>query len=368
MSKSPLVKSALFLWRHIQHVFLLAVFYLSACGTMDTIDDPDAGRVFLPESVSEVGPLLSAEALSDPAQGDLVVSDRVSGGASDSTSDSVIGHVESSEEPELKKPLSEMGQANKVKVSPAQAQGEPAESKVRLGASRAYVSEAKSADSVVEAAVEVVNVTSNASLYGQVALVGVKNAMPILSGMIITLTPSDGRTLPVLASGTRHIVDMEDKTYSPAYMALKKGDQVSFVNKDKIKHNVFSSSGKNAFDLGTYSAGLQRSVTFKRQGIVKIYCNIHSEMATFVAVDDNSLSVVANANGGYRFESVPAGTYQLRVWHLRGEMMHSVSLIAKEDKRVDLSFDVSQFNSVKHKNKFGKKYDKNAALFDDEFY
>lgn len=356
MSKNPLVKIALFFRRDIQYVLLLTVFYLSACNTIDVIEDPDAGRIVQPGSLSEVGPLLTVDATLNSTEDELVT----------------VAGIKSNSESELQTPLELVPKTTETKTMqvsglnppPRDELKESANHKVKARTHTHNINEPESTDK----ALNPVNGTVRSSLHGRVALVGVDNATPILSGMILTLTPSDGRVLPAGTSNMRHVIDMEDKTYLPAYMTLEKGDQVSFVNKDKIKHNVFSSSGENAFDLGTYSAGLKRSVTFKSEGIVKIYCNIHSEMATFVAVDDNSLSVVADASGDYRFESVPVGSYQLRVWHLRGEMKYPVDLVAWEDKQVNLSFDVSQFSNFKHKNKLGKEYDKNAALFDDEFY
>lgn len=189
------------------------------------------------------------------------------------------------------------------------------------------------------------------------------------AGIIVTLKPIDGRQVPDVAEApSTHVVDMENKTYSPRFLTIKSHDRVSFINKDEIKHNVFSSSGKNAFDLGTYDAGKRREVELVSEGIVKVYCNIHAEMAAFIAVNREGLSGVTDKDGKFEIEGVPIGQYELKAWHIRGEASQDITVISNRTTTVDTSIDVSSYKRTKHKNKFGKNYNKNADIFDDEFY
>jgi plastocyanin len=206
------------------------------------------------------------------------------------------------------------------------------------------------------------------SVAGKVVLTGDEGQVLPSSGTMITLTPKAIAQSEVDRRPQVHIIDMEDKTYRPRYSTIHAGDQVVFVNKDNIRHNVFSSSGGNAFDLGTYGAGLKRAVTLKEPGIVKIYCNIHSEMATFVAVGDQGLSMKVDDQGRYRIRDVLPGTYEMSVWNIRGETKREITVRANKTTELLDRIDTTAFKVEPHKNKFGGKYSKNATLFEDEFY
>ena len=56
------------------------------------------------------------------------------------------------------------------------------------------------------------------------------------------------------------------------------GDRIKFVNQDPFYHNIFSSSETMRFDLGVFHQGEARSMTFERQGEVKVECSIHPDM------------------------------------------------------------------------------------------
>jgi len=207
---------------------------------------------------------------------------------------------------------------------------------------------------------------------GNVSLVGGQEQRLSVTGTMITLTPKtpipQKSRQDSLAKPKVHVIDMEDKTYQPLYSTINAGDQVVFVNKDNIRHNVFSSSGNNAFDLGTYGSGLKRAVTLKEPGIVKIYCNIHSDMAAFVAVGKQGLSVQADDQGRYQINMVPPGTYELSIWNIRGESKRTIVVKANETNKLVDRIDIAAFKAESHKNKFGGNYSKNSNLFEDEFY
>ena len=48
---------------------------------------------------------------------------------------------------------------------------------------------------------------------------------------------------------------------------------------------------------------------------VQLKCDIHPWMETWVYVSDNSLFAVTGADGKFSIEGVPAGSYEIEVWH-----------------------------------------------------
>lgn len=176
-------------------------------------------------------------------------------------------------------------------------------------------------------------------------------------GLIVRLRRIDGKPINSSLRNVSHELDMQDKTYKPGQLVINKGDTVQFINRDNIQHNVFSSSSQNAFDLGTFGGGLARSVKLNEEGIVKVYCNIHPNMATYVAVDDVSWSKIIEDNDGFfMFEGLPDAEYQLTIWSIRGEKTQLVSLTKGEQKHLTLEFDTSRYVAQPHSNKFGEQY------------
>ena len=59
-----------------------------------------------------------------------------------------------------------------------------------------------------------------------------------------------------------------------------------------------------------------KPASFTKPGAsVQLKCDIHPWMETWVYVSDSSLYAVTGADGKFSIEGVPAGSYDLEVWH-----------------------------------------------------
>jgi plastocyanin len=110
-------------------------------------------------------------------------------------------------------------------------------------------------------------------------------------------------------------LDQRNETFVPYVLAVTVGSTVDFPNNDRIYHNVFSLSKTRRFDLGRYPRGESRSVRFDRPGVVRVFCEIHSHMSAFILVFAHRYFAATDAEGRYRLEGVPPGTYTLVVWN-----------------------------------------------------
>ena len=110
-------------------------------------------------------------------------------------------------------------------------------------------------------------------------------------------------------------IDQRDERFVPHLVAITVGSVVDFPNNDRTYHNVFSLSDVKAFDLGRYAAGQSKSVRFDRAGIVRVFCDIHSHMSAFVLVFAHRFFAVTDADGRFRIDSVPPGTYTVVMWN-----------------------------------------------------
>ena len=113
----------------------------------------------------------------------------------------------------------------------------------------------------------------------------------------------------------RAVMNQRNETFVPHVLAITTGTTVDFPNSDRIYHNVFSLSKGAPFDLGRYAAGRSKSVRFDRPGIVRVFCEIHSHMSAFVAVFNHPFHAVTDADGRYRLDHVPPGTYNVIAWN-----------------------------------------------------
>jgi plastocyanin len=113
----------------------------------------------------------------------------------------------------------------------------------------------------------------------------------------------------------RAVLDQRDEAFVPYVVAVTVGSTVEFPNSDRIYHNVFSLSKPKRFDLGRYPRGQSRSVRFDQPGVVRVFCEIHSHMSAFVLVFAHRYFATTDAEGRYRIDGVPPGSYTLAVWN-----------------------------------------------------
>ncbi|HYU15546.1 MAG TPA: hypothetical protein VEL05_05735, partial [Candidatus Acidoferrum sp.] len=89
---------------------------------------------------------------------------------------------------------------------------------------------------------------------------------------VVMLTPSKGRSRK--RTPKHRVIEQRGREFAPHLMAVPVGSTVAFPNFDGIYHNVFSRSEARPFDLGIFKNGQSREVTFDREGIVRIACNL----------------------------------------------------------------------------------------------
>ncbi len=109
-------------------------------------------------------------------------------------------------------------------------------------------------------------------------------------------------------------IEQQNRRFFPDLVVVPAGSTVTFPNQDAIFHNVFSLSKVKSFDLGNYSKGQTRSVTFPRPGLVYVNCHLHPNMSATIFVTPNGWATTADASGHFTLD-LPAGRYTLVAWH-----------------------------------------------------
>jgi plastocyanin len=191
-----------------------------------------------------------------------------------------------------------------------------------------------------------------ADVTGRVELLGNDNVNAPAAGAVLWVPGVSASgpppSAPTLAS--------KDKRFQPHVVVVPRRSTVVFPNLDKIFHNVFSRSPGNEFDLGLYRGGKSREFQFAAPGLVRIYCNIHSEMAAYVMVLEGAAFAIADDLGRYRISGLPEGRHEVRVWHERAGESGGTVDVAGRTATLDLVLDASGYADQPHKNKYGEDY------------
>jgi plastocyanin len=172
----------------------------------------------------------------------------------------------------------------------------------------------------------------------------------------------EGRSLRGASPATVEMAT-DGRQFRPRILVIPVGATVRFTNLDPFNHNVFSLSEPNAFDLGLYGRGEVRIRRFTRPGLVRVYCNIHSQMSAFVVVRDNPWYAQPGVDGSYAIDDVPPGRYVLHVWHERApaEVVREIVVSAGGLAGLADTLNASGYRWTDHVNKYGHPYDASAA-------
>jgi plastocyanin len=181
------------------------------------------------------------------------------------------------------------------------------------------------------------------------------------SGVVVWLEPLSGA--PVLAGKAARVeMIQKDKTFSPHVLPITIWTTVDFPNYDPIFHNAFSNYNGQIFDIGLYPPGTTKSIVFKREGVVRVFCNIHPTMSAVIVVLKSPYFCVSTKNGDLHMTGVPTGSYRMHVFHERATEQTLAALtktVDISDERVELppiSVSESGYLQLPHQNKYGKDY------------
>ena len=97
----------------------------------------------------------------------------------------------------------------------------------------------------------------------------------LLGILLIIATPLQAEVFQVL---------QKDGKFSASEIEAQVGDSVMFTNQDPHKHNIFSLSQPQMFDLGELAQGEQRELVLKKAGLIKVGCGIHGRAKLTILV------------------------------------------------------------------------------------
>ncbi len=136
-------------------------------------------------------------------------------------------------------------------------------------------------------------------------------------------------------------IEQKDKTFIPLVTAVQVGTAVNFPNHDIVRHHVYSFSAPKPFELKLYVGTPAAPVVFDKPGEVVLGCNIHDHMLAYVYVVDTPYFAKTDAAGSALIDEVPAGDYDLQVWHYALAAPQAAQALKMRDEKSSASFSVA---------------------------
>jgi hypothetical protein len=157
---------------------------------------------------------------------------------------------------------------------------------------------------------------------------GVKNG-------VVILHPSDRLALGL---PSELVLDNRRCAFAPHVQVAGVGSDLLLKNSDPILHTVHARLGSETL----FNVGLpkwrQVIKRLDRAGVVKINCDVlHTWMTAAIVVTDSPYFAVSDEKGVFSFDAIPAGNYEIEIWHERLGSQHrriSVGAAATTDMEI----------------------------------
>lgn len=145
-----------------------------------------------------------------------------------------------------------------------------------------------------------------------------KDNQPIPDAIVSLFpTSASGKKLATTMTAPPANMKQTNKQFRPHVVVVQKGQKVNFPNQDSIKHQVYSLSDLQQFDLTVEAGESQQGPEMQTEGAINIGCNIHDWMQAYVYVV-NSPWFAQSGNDGKATLAIPDNeTFEWRIWHPR---------------------------------------------------
>ena len=158
---------------------------------------------------------------------------------------------------------------------------------------------------------------------------GLANAVVLVAGVPWSERPSDAT------------INNAGCYFVPRVQVLPTRTVVTIKSEDDTLHSThaYDDRQRTLFNIAIPFPGLEVQRPFRRPGPVRIECDSHGWMRGWVYVTDD-LGTVTGSDGTFELTGIPAGTYQLTVWHERYEgATRQVTVAAGGTARADFTLE-----------------------------
>lgn len=136
-------------------------------------------------------------------------------------------------------------------------------------------------------------------------------------------------------SGEAPLLDQVGCIYEPYVMGVVTDQKFKVRNSDPVLHNIHATPKVNKeFNLAQPLKGQVTERNFdKPEVLVRVKCDVHPWMFTYVGVVDHPYFAVTDKDGNFKISNLPAGKYTVEAFHLKAGAKNQEITVADGDKK-----------------------------------
>ena len=135
-------------------------------------------------------------------------------------------------------------------------------------------------------------------------------------------------------------IDQRGCMYNPHIFGVMVNQPIEITNSDATLHNIHAlPKNSKQFNIAQPKQGMKTVQQFDKPEImVKVKCEVHNWMASYIGVLDHPFYAVSDDQGNFTIKNLPAGDYELEAWHEKfGTQTMKVTVGASDTKTVDFT-------------------------------
>jgi plastocyanin len=141
------------------------------------------------------------------------------------------------------------------------------------------------------------------------------------------------------------VLAQKDCRYEPHILGLRVGQSLSIVNSDETQHNTHPTPRANVEWNQTQMVGAAPIIkTFQNaEAAIPFKDNQHPWEKAYVGVFTHPFFAVSDADGNFRIEGLPPGSYRITAWHEKlGEKTIDLVAVPGESRYLEFSFGMAE--------------------------
>jgi plastocyanin len=156
-----------------------------------------------------------------------------------------------------------------------------------------------------------------------------------IANVVVVVQATKGKKLEVPA--TNPVFDQKTCEFHPHVLAFPAGSTIDVLNSDGILHNLHTTSTVNPSSNQAqpkFKPKIQIKIE-KPEWPIAVKCDVHGWMSAYWISQEHPYVAVTDANGMFKIADLPAGDYQVELWHEKlGKKTVPASIKAKEETKV----------------------------------
>ena len=126
--------------------------------------------------------------------------------------------------------------------------------------------------------------------------------------------------------------------FGPRVSLVRPNGTVAMTSKDTVLHTMHAAAADTRvlFNVSLPIPNMTISKPIDKPGVVMLTCSTHTWMRGYLFVTEE-LSAMSSADGSFKLDNVPAGSYDIRVWHEALKAAVPTKVVVKDGETITLN-------------------------------